>query len=152
MPGYGIAPPGGGSGLLPWSWAVERLERSRDFWLATIHPEGRPHITPVWGVWDGEALWFSCGPRSRKARNLDCDPRATATTTDPAEPVILEGVVTREPGRSANEALAERVNAKYGSDLTVEFYLANATFRLTPSWAMGMVEADFTGSPTRWTF
>lgn len=152
MPDYGIAGPTGGTGLLPWSWAVERLERSHDYWVATIHPDGRPNVTPVWGVWAGEALWFSCGPRSRKARNLERDPRLTVTTSDAGEPVVLEGTAVREPGRPANEALAERFNAKYGGGLTVDFFLGNATYRLRPSWALGMVEADFTGSPTRWTF
>jgi PPOX class probable F420-dependent enzyme len=152
MPDYGVAGPTAGSGLLPWTWAAERLERSPAYWVATIHADGRPHVTPVWGVWDGAAFWFSCGPRSRKARNLDRDPRATVTTSDPDEPVILEGTMVREPGRAANEAFAERVAAKYGGGSTVDFFLANATYRLTPSWAMGLREADFTGSPTRWKF
>lgn len=152
MPDYGVAAPTGGSGLLPWSWADERLARSHDYWVATIHPDGRPNVTPVWGVWDGAAVWFSCGPRSRKARNLARDPRATVTTSDANEPVVLEGTVVREPGRDANAVLAERFNAKYGGELTVDFFLTNATYRFVPSWAMGLVEADFTGSPTRWTF
>ncbi len=28
----------------------------------------------------------------------------------------------------------------------------NATFRLRPTWAFGLSESDFTGSPTRWRF
>jgi hypothetical protein len=32
MPGYGTLPVGEGRGLLPWSWAEERLVRSYDFW------------------------------------------------------------------------------------------------------------------------
>ncbi|MFG1646895.1 hypothetical protein ACGFMK_42015 [Amycolatopsis sp. NPDC049252] len=36
MPGYGIA--AAGEGLLPWSWADERLRASHDFWLATDAP------------------------------------------------------------------------------------------------------------------
>ncbi len=35
MPGYGILPADAGSGLLPWAWAVERLERSHNYWVAT---------------------------------------------------------------------------------------------------------------------
>ena len=34
MPGYGTLPATEGGGLLPWSWAEERLIRSHDFWLA----------------------------------------------------------------------------------------------------------------------
>src|SRR5262249_17191311 len=51
MPGYGTLPAGEGGGLLPWSWAEERLARSHDYWLATVTPDGAPHLMPVWAVW-----------------------------------------------------------------------------------------------------
>lgn len=51
MPGYGTLPEGEGDGLLPWSWAEERLVRSHDFWLATVTPDGAPHLMPAWAVW-----------------------------------------------------------------------------------------------------
>ena len=34
MPGYGIAGPAEGSGLLHWSWAAERLTAARNYWAA----------------------------------------------------------------------------------------------------------------------
>ena len=34
MPGYGISE--GEEGLLPWSWAVERLEKSHNYWVMTV--------------------------------------------------------------------------------------------------------------------
>ena len=64
MPGYGIAEPEDGQGLLPWSWAEERLVSSHDYWVATSRPDGRPHLMPVWGVWFDDAWWFSSGRRS----------------------------------------------------------------------------------------
>jgi hypothetical protein len=36
MPGYGLLGPDQGSGLLPWSWAEERLSASHDYWVATV--------------------------------------------------------------------------------------------------------------------
>jgi len=36
MPGYGIAGPAEGSGLLHWSWAAERLTAARNYWVATV--------------------------------------------------------------------------------------------------------------------
>ena len=59
MPGYGLLDATLGTGLLPWSWAVERLTRSHDYWVATVRPDGRPHVMPVWGIWMDDALWFS---------------------------------------------------------------------------------------------
>jgi PPOX class probable F420-dependent enzyme len=152
MPGYGIGGPTDGTGLLPWSWAEQRLTASHDYWVATVHADGRPHVMPVWGVWDGEAFWFSSSPGSRKARNLRRDPRATVTTDNANEPVVVEGTVERVGDEASIVAFAGLVNAKYGTAYEVDFYLANATFRLRPTWAFGLLEADFTGSPTRWRF
>jgi nitroimidazol reductase NimA-like FMN-containing flavoprotein (pyridoxamine 5'-phosphate oxidase superfamily) len=74
MPGYGTLPAGEGRGLLPWSWAQERLHRSHDFWLATVSQDGVPHLMPVWAVWLDGQLWFSSANESRKARNLRSEP------------------------------------------------------------------------------
>jgi hypothetical protein len=41
----------------------------------------------AWAVWYGERVWFSCGARSRKARNLGDDPHCTVATDDAANPV-----------------------------------------------------------------
>jgi hypothetical protein len=54
MPGYGIAGPEEGSGLLHWSWAAERLAAARNYWVATVWPHGRPHVMPVWGMRAGD--------------------------------------------------------------------------------------------------
>ena len=117
MPGYDIAGPQEGSGLLPWSWAAERLAGSRNYWVTSVWPDGRPHSMPVWGMWDdepgrhgvpgaetsgtetsgaqasgtGAVLWFTCGVRSRKAINLRAEPRCVVTTEDAGDPVVIEG-------------------------------------------------------------
>jgi PPOX class probable F420-dependent enzyme len=152
MPGYGVVETG--DGLLSWSWAHERLTASRNYWLATTWPDGRPHVMPVWGVWDGSLLWFSTGLRSRKARNLAVDPRCVVATEDAASPVVVEGVaeLTRDPREIAD--FVALVNAKYDTDYGVDFQdpAVNATVRVVPRWAFGVADGDFTGSPTRWSF
>ena len=72
MPGYGLLDAAQGAGLLPWRWAVARLERSHDYWVATVRPDGRPHLTPVWGVWTDDA-------------------HCAITTDNAYEPVVIEG-------------------------------------------------------------
>ena len=47
MPGYGILDANSGKGLLPWSWATERLAKARNYWVATTRPDGNPHAMPV---------------------------------------------------------------------------------------------------------
>lgn len=152
MPGYGILGPDEGTGLLPWSWAADRLVASHDYWLATVWPDGHPHVTPVWGTWQGDSLWFSSSHGSRKARNLAADPRCAATTDDAIDPVIVEGRATRVDDAAAVAAFAAATNAKYGTEYSVDFFLENATFRLAPACAFGLTGSDFSGSPTRWTF
>ena len=154
MPGYGTLAGGEGSGLLPWSWAEARLVASHDYWVATVWPDGRPHVSPVWGVWMDGALWWSSGRRSRKARNLDADPRCSVTTDRASEPVVLEGRAERITDIEGIAAFVAAGNDKYGGSYSMEFLApdVNGTYRLRPERAIGLVEADFTGSPTRWTF
>lgn len=152
MPDYGIRGPEEGTGLLPWSWAVERLTASHDYWVATTWPDGRPHVTPVWGAWVDDALWFSCGPNSRKARNLERDPRCSITTDRPSEPVVLDAVVERIPGRETAQRFADISTAKYEVEYSVDFFASNALFAAHPHSAFGLEEEDFTGSPTKWVF
>jgi hypothetical protein len=154
MPGYGIVGPDEGTGLLPWSWAEERLTRSHDYWVTSVWPEGRPHVMPVWGVWlDGE-LWFSSSPAARKVRNLTTNPNVAVATDDALNPVIVHGTATVLSARSraAIKRFAETADAKYDTNYGVEFYGANACVRVRPSWVFGLREDDFSGSPTRWSF
>jgi hypothetical protein len=154
MPGYGILGPTEGSGLLPWQWARDRLTRSHDYWLATVWPSGRPHVTPVWGVWRDDALWFSCSRHSRKARNLKENAYAVATTDDPANPVIVEGEVATVLERDSIAAFAEWCDTKYETRYGVEFFGAsdNACFRIEGATVFGISGQDFIGSPTKWVF
>ena len=154
MPGYGIVGPTEGTGLLPWAGATDRLARSHDFWLATVWPEGRPHVTPIWGVWRDDGLWFSCSRHSRKRRNLEVNAAVVATTDDPLNPVIVEGQASLVEDRDLIAAFAESADTKYGTSYGLEFYgaPANACFRIEVVAALGISSDDFTGSPTKWMF
>jgi PPOX class probable F420-dependent enzyme len=154
MPGYGIAGPAEGRGLLPWSWAEERLTKSHDYWVATARADGRPHLMPVWAVWDDGALWFSSSRGSSKARNLAADPRCSIATDNAWEPVVLEGTAQVVSDHDALARFIALENDKYETDYGVDFLdpAVNATFRVEPSWVFSLTEADFTGSPTRWSF
>jgi nitroimidazol reductase NimA-like FMN-containing flavoprotein (pyridoxamine 5'-phosphate oxidase superfamily) len=150
MAGYGLAE--GDSGMLPWGWAEERLIRSHDYWCATTWPDGRPHVMPVWAVWLDGGLWFSSAPRSRKAKNVERDPRCVLTTYDALEPVVLEGRAERVTERARIETFTAAANAKYETDYAVDFYVKNALYRVEPSWVFALTEERFDTSPTRWRF
>lgn len=152
MPGYGIT--AGPDGLLPWSWAHERLRDSHDFWLATVTAGGRPHLMPVWAVWTGEVLWFSSSRRSVKARNIAGGSAVSIATDDPYEPVVVEGTAEIVTDPAALRQFLAAMNAKYATAYEEDFLdpADNASMRLRPQKVIGLREKDFTRTPTRWTF
>lgn len=154
MPGYGIVGPGEGSGLLPWSWAAERLSMARNYWVASVRADGRPHVMPVWGMWDDSMFWFSSSAQSRKTRNLRGDPRCVVTTEDAGDPVVIEGSARIFTDRAVLQRVIDLMNAKYATEVAVSFLdpAVNATIGVRPHRVFGLRSADFTGSPTRWAF
>jgi PPOX class probable F420-dependent enzyme len=154
MPGYGISGPAEGSGLLEWSWAAERLTAARNYWVATVWPTGRPHLMPVWGMWDDSTLWFSSAAGSRKTKNLRADPHCVISTESASDPVVIEGTARMVTEPAALQRVIDLMNAKYRTHIEVGFLdpSVNATFGVRPLRVFGMRDADFTGSPTRWIF
>ena len=76
---------------------AEFVTSSRTGTLATIGPEGQPHLTAMWyGVVDGE-IWLETKARSQKAVNLRRDQRVSflledGETYDTLRGVSFEGV------------------------------------------------------------
>lgn len=54
--------------------------------LATLLPDGAPHSVPMWIGRDGDRIAFLTSPGSRKARNLDRDPRVAISLTNRDKP------------------------------------------------------------------
>ena len=80
----------------PWAVGLEQLRAVDTFWLSTVRPDGRPHVTPLIAVWHAKALWFTTGPLERKARNLATNSWCVLTTgrsdlVDNALDVVVEG-------------------------------------------------------------
>lgn len=155
MPGYGILPANEGRGLMPWTWAVERLTRARNYWIATSSAAGQPHCVPVWGVWLDDAFYFSSGAQSRKARNLAANPNIVVCPENGDEAVSLEGAVEKVSDPATLKRFVEAYNPKYSWDLKVETVLdLGPIFAVRPRKVLGFVDTpgEFTGSATRWQF
>jgi hypothetical protein len=150
MPGYGLLGPTEGRGLLPWSWAEERLRSSWNYWVSTVRADGRPHAMPVWGLWEADSFFFSTASGSRKARNLGQDPRCVVTTESAGEAVIVEGAAELESGVELLERVSRAYRAKYPLDYPPDSHV----YRVWPEVAFGFVEAEseFLGAATRWEF
>jgi hypothetical protein len=112
---YGV--PRDDATLLPWAWAVERLEQARNYWFSTTRPDGRPHAMPAWAVWLDGALYFDGSPETRRARNLARNPALNVHLESGDEVVVLEGEAhpAGRPERAFAERLAAAFAAKYGA-------------------------------------
>ena len=157
MPDYGVGAVAWTA--LPWAWAADRLIPARNYWVVTVSGGGRPHALPVWGVWDDEEhrFGFSCGPGSRKARNLRENDRMVVMTEDTVECLSIEGRAEFVTDAARQDHWVERYLAKYAPlapGLDGGFIRANLLVELTPERAFGIIEREeeFAGRATRWIF
>ncbi|MGO9192523.1 MAG: pyridoxamine 5'-phosphate oxidase family protein [Streptosporangiaceae bacterium] len=60
--------------VLPWGQVRAVLADTRLYWLATVHPAGRPLVRPVLAVWVDGAFYSTSTKASRKGPNLAADP------------------------------------------------------------------------------
>ena len=107
--GYGV--PASTSGLLTWSAVEERLTASLHYWLATVRPDGTPHVVPRWGVWLDGRFWYDGAPVTRHARNRETNPACTLNLESGTEVVIVEGTATA--ARADADGLGSRLAAAF---------------------------------------
>jgi general stress protein 26 len=107
------------AGATPWSEVVSALEGAELYWLTTVRANGRPHVTPLIGVWHDDAVHFCTGPGEQKARNLAANRQVALTTGNNAWAqgldVVVEGAAVQVVERDALQRLADAYEAKYGS-------------------------------------
>jgi PPOX class probable F420-dependent enzyme len=83
--------------------------------VATLMPDGSPHSVPVWVGVEDDCVAFLTGPGSRKARNLERDPRVSISLTPAGTPTTMaqiRGVARRVEGDAAWEII-DRLSQKY---------------------------------------
>lgn len=107
------------AGPTPWQDAAAALERAELYWLTTVRADGRPHVTPLIGVFQDGAMHFCTGLREQKARNLEhhTDVALTTGTNSWAQglDVVVEGSAVRISEQDELQRLADAYEAKYGS-------------------------------------
>jgi general stress protein 26 len=152
---------------IPTEWEIGRgeLREAEVYWLSTVRPDGRPHVTPLLGIWLDGALYFCTGPDERKAKNLARNPRCVLTTGCnrlAGLDLVVEGQAAEVSGLAELRSVADTFESKYGAHFTAPggtwFGLGDAirrnealVFRVAPLTAFGFGK----GSPysqTRWCF
>jgi PPOX class probable F420-dependent enzyme len=137
--------------MVAWDEAVERLTASRNYWVSTTRPDGRPHVAPVWGLWMDDAFYFSTDPVSRKGRNITAQPEVAVHLESGDDVVILEG----RAERVADQATLERMVEVYDHKYATRFDPTDPNFGVyvvRPVTAYAWFEKSFPTSATRWRF
>src|SRR6202044_1925364 len=104
---------------IPTEWGEGRreLREAEVYWLSTVRPDGRPHVTPLLGIWLDGALYFCTGPDERKAKNLARNPGCTLTTgcndLDGLD-LVVEGQAMAVNDEVERRSVADTFESKYG--------------------------------------
>jgi nitroimidazol reductase NimA-like FMN-containing flavoprotein (pyridoxamine 5'-phosphate oxidase superfamily) len=149
-----------GATATEWSRGRDTLVKATLYWLSTVRPDGRPHVTPLIGVWHDGAMHFTTGPQERKAKNLAGNTNVVLTTGNntlvEGLDVVLEGEAV--PVQQADlDAVAAVFEEKYGADPTWAGLGDNMrtsevlVYRVAPITAFGFGKGA-TYSQTRWRF
>ncbi len=151
--GYGI--PENTAGLLPWSHVEERLVAARNYWIGTANTAGRPHVTPVWGVWVNGALYFDGSPQTRRGRDIASNPAIAVHLESGDDVVILEGTARDigAPDRALAETVSKAYCAKYaasGYAPTPQAWDQGGLVEMRPRVAFAWMQ--FPQDVTRWRF
>jgi PPOX class probable F420-dependent enzyme len=134
-------------------------------WLATINPDGSPHVNGVGAIWRDGGFWFETGRTSRKGRNLSRDPRCTLSVATLQFDLVVEGEaeIVTDPPTVAAMAKAWAAEGwpctvdESGQALTAEYSAPSAG---RPPWNVYRISARRAtalwtlepGGATRWNF
>jgi nitroimidazol reductase NimA-like FMN-containing flavoprotein (pyridoxamine 5'-phosphate oxidase superfamily) len=109
-------------GARPTSWqqTLEAIKRAEIFWISTVRPDGRPHVTPLVGVWVDDSFVFCTGSDEQKARNLERNANVAVTTganswKDGLD-VVVEGSTVRVTGEETLHRIADTYREKYNGE------------------------------------
>jgi uncharacterized pyridoxamine 5'-phosphate oxidase family protein len=154
-------------GAVPTAWIRGRkvLEDAKLYWVSTVRPDRRPHVTPLLGVWLDGAMYFCTGSNERKAKNLVQNSHCILTTgcnTLDGLDIVMEGDVAKVSEETELRNVADSYEAKYGAHFTAPsgtwFGLGDSIrtgqmllYRITPATAFGFAKGT-PFSQTRWSF
>jgi hypothetical protein len=147
---------------IPWSDAEKTLQEAPLYWISTVRPDGRPHVTPLVGIWRAGALYFTTGAEERKALNLEDNPACAVTTGvnqwDRGFDVVVEGDAIRIKDSPLLRGVADAYREKYGDAWSFQVTgasfvnrgIKSIVFELPPDIVFGFGKDPF--SQTRYRF
>ncbi len=163
--------------LVDWTRITDRLQQGltqapdtggpnrHTCWLATINPDGSPHVTGIGAMWIDGTFWFVTGNETRKGRNIARDPRCTISVSTQDFDLVFDGTahlvtepatVARIAGVFADDGWPCRVDDS-GTALTAAYSAPSAgpppwhVYRVEPRAATALVTIE-PGGATQWRF
>jgi hypothetical protein len=155
-----------GAEPIPWSRALDQLQDDaarKTYWLATVRPDGRPHVAGVGALWLDGMFYFTSGAGTRKSRNLAEHPSCVVSVTLPDLDLVVEGTVTEVTDGVTLQRVAERYAAQGwpasvdDGAITAPYSAPSAgpppwyLYAVTPITIFGVATAEPYGA-TRWRF
>jgi hypothetical protein len=152
---------------IPWERTRERLEEdagiSPTHWLATVRPDGRPHVLPVWTVWVEGAFSFVAGATTRTSKNLAHNAHCVIAVASVGLDLVVEGEARKVRDETELQRIADAY-AVQGWHPTVHrgvFYADDAApgagpppydvYEVVPVTVIGFCTDEPYGA-TRWRF
>ena len=148
-----------------WETARQIVETApATYWLATVRPDGWPHVMPILAVWVNGMLFFAAGQGTRKARNLVLNSHCVVAVEQEPLDLVIEGSARKTRDDETLRRVAERYATIYDWHVTVRDGAFHDTegaptagpppydvYEVTPRTAFGLpVGVSF--GPTRWHF
>ena len=156
-----------GNPPIPWSRAEQQLDALAEFeshfFLATVRPDGRPHLAGIAPLWVDGKFYFVSGPGTRKSQNLAERPDSALAASLPGLDLTFEGTATKVIDEPTLQRLAALyvaqgwpVTVKDGA-FTAPYSAPSAgpapwdVYEFTISTAIGVASTEPNGA-TRWRF
>lgn len=129
--------------MTPEEWKAFLQAPVRPAMLATVRPDGRPHVAPIWIVLDDDGtVVFTTGADTVKGRAVQRDARVALCVDDDQPPfsyVLVEGTAQVSTDLDEMLAWATRIGGRYmGAEQAEAFGRRNAVegellVRVTPT-------------------
>ena len=96
-----------------------RLRTEPIIWLGSVRPDGRPHLVPVWFLWDGTTITIYSQPKAQKIRNLQANPHITLAleALDEGGDIAIFGGEATLPDIGDKTTLLAAYAAKYSAGI-----------------------------------
>ncbi|MEV0584379.1 pyridoxamine 5'-phosphate oxidase family protein [Nonomuraea sp. NPDC050310] len=150
-----------------WAEVQRRLRAAEVFWITTVRPDGRLHVTPLIAAWHDGALHFSTGRAEQKARNLAGNPQCALTTGQASLSegldIVVEGRAEQVTDPARQDEVIAAFEEQYGEHVTSPDGLffgfgdnirkgGDLLFAVAPGTAYGFGHDGQVFSHTRYTF